>query len=86
MKDKFPDAIIFVGGDFNKKNISRLTTTFSDLSPLQAGNTRGSEALDEIYSNVGEKVVDKKILRPLQKDDGTMSDHSIIAAAYIVSK
>ena len=39
IKTRFPDAIIFTGGDFNKKKLSVFTDAFGDLLPLQAGPT-----------------------------------------------
>ena len=52
IKSKYADAIIYIGGDFNKKDMSRLMGTYADLTPLLAGNTRGcllytSDAADE---------------------------------------
>ena len=70
-----------VGGDFNNKNMSTLTSALPELKPIRAGVTRGDEALDEIYCNIDRCITQKEILHPLCKDDGTESDHLIIAAA-----
>ena len=41
IKLKFPDAIVFVGGDFNNKKLDRFLNAFPDLKPVCAGATRG---------------------------------------------
>ena len=86
IKTSFPDALFFIGGDFNGKNITQLTTVFPKLEPLLAGNTRKNKALDEIYSNCNDKVTEKLIMSPLTKQDGTKSDHGIIAATFSLPK
>lgn len=78
----FPDAIVFVGGDFNKKNISQFTSTFPSLKPLRVGATRRGAYLDEIYTNIWERMGEKRIQMPLSKEDGTLSDHSVVAASF----
>ena len=78
IKVKFPDAIIYMGGDFNRKEMERFCTAFPDIKPIEAGATRNGLAMDEIYTNVG--VKEKTILPPLSKRNGVRSDHSIIVA------
>ena len=78
--------MLFVGGDFNNKSLAPLTTAFAELIPLKAGATRKGAHLDEIYSNVANRAVDKVILKPLEKEDGTVSDHSIVAASFLLPK
>ena len=75
IKVKFPDAIVMIGGDFNKKDITTVFTTFPELTPVKAGATRNGVALDEIYSNIPRCLKQKAVLRPLSKLDGTQSDH-----------
>ena len=77
-----PDNIVFVGGDYNQKDISQLLTTFPELVPVNAGATRRGVDLDEIYTNIPASIKEKAILRPLCKEDGTNSDHDIIAASF----
>ena len=86
LKTKHPDAIIMVGGDFNGKNLDKLVFAFPELTPVKAGATRGGRALDEIYTNVTERVMEKMIQSPLEKDDGTPSDHSVVAASFKLPK
>ena len=86
LKTKFPDCLVFVGGDFNNKNMSNFCDAYADLVPLNAGATLGTSALDEIYSNLDHRVAEKIIFGPLCKDNGTPSDHKIIAAAFRLPK
>ena len=55
IRTKFPDAIIFVGGDFNRKNMSPFTSVFPDLKPINAGATRNGAELDQVYTNMHDK-------------------------------
>ena len=71
LKVKFDDPILMVGGDFNKKSMLVLLTAVPELRPIKAGATRANQALDEIYCNVDKCVVEKEILKPLCKDNGT---------------
>ena len=61
--------------------MATLTDAFNELEPLKAGATRNGITLDEIYSNVNKCIVEKEILKPLCKENGTVSDHLVIAAA-----
>ena len=78
---KFNDAIVIVGGDFNKKDVSLFRSSHSEMKPILAGATRQGESLDEIYTNMSAYIANKCIQRPLSKKNGVESDHSIIAAA-----
>ena len=69
IKSKFEDSVFFIGGDFNRKDLSRFTTAFPDLKPVLAGATRRGLALDEVYTNQVDHIVRKEILRPLCKDN-----------------
>ena len=81
LKTKYIDPIIMIGGDYNRKDLSTLTRASPELSPVAAGATRNGYALDEVYTNVGRSIVQKEILQPLCKEDGTKSDHLIVAAS-----
>ena len=63
-----------------------LLTAVPELRPIKAGATRAGEALDEVYCNIDRCIVEKEILKPLCKEDGTESDHAIIAAAAKLPK
>ena len=81
IKTKHSDAVFFIGGDFNGKDLEPLLTAFPELKPVGAGATRRGAALDEVYTNMDQCIVDKAILPPLTKIDGTRSDHAIVAAS-----
>ena len=78
---KYHDVIVMIGGDFNGKDISSFLSAHSSLKATCAGATRQGVALDEIYSNVQERIVEKGIQKPLSKEDGTESDHYVISAS-----
>ena len=42
--------------------------------------------MDEVFTNVYDRAVEKLIQKPLSKLDGTPSDHSIIAASFKLPK
>ena len=52
---KHPDAIIFIGGDFNNKNMSVFCAAFPAIKPIRPGATRGNACLDDVYTNMHEK-------------------------------
>ena len=81
IKTKFPDPIIILGGDFNRKSMQTVLTAVPELRAVCAGATRNGYALDEIYCNIDRCIAEKEILRPLCKENGTVSDHSIIAVS-----
>ena len=81
VKIKFDNPILFIGGDFNKKNMRTLVDAFPELMPIQAGATRGGAALDEVYCNISRCVADKQIQHPLSKENGVVSDHHVIVAS-----
>ena len=83
---KHADAVLLVGGDFNKKDISSLLSAHPCLLPTNAGATRNGEKLDEIYSNMSLSVEEKLIQKPLSKLNGVESDHSIITVSIKLPK
>ena len=85
-KTKYEEPIIFMGGDFNGKDLGRLFTAFPELNAIGAGATRNGLALDEVYTNVTNSVVHKDVQEPLSKRDGTKSDHAVIVAAVKLPK
>ena len=67
------NAIIIIGGDFNKKECSMLSTYFPDVNYVHAPPTRGLSYLDSCYTNAD--VIETKTLPPLSTIDGRDSDH-----------
>ena len=86
VKIKYEEPLIYIGGDFNNKDLSRLLNAFPELAPIRAGATRGGAYLDEVYTNTVEHIVSKQILRPLCRENGVLSDHSIITASVKLPK
>ena len=86
LKTKYSDPIILVGGDFNRKNLQTMLSAMPELTAVAAGATRNGVALDEIYTNIGNSIMQKEILQPLCKEDGTKSDHLIVAASAKLPK
>ena len=86
IKTKYEDPVMFIGGDFNGKDLSRLLTAFPELKPLEAGATRRNLALDEVYTNTVDNIEEKAILKPLSKRNGVESDHSVAYAAVKLPK
>ena len=83
----YQEPIIMLGGDFNNKIIDNLLEAHVDLVPMRAGATRRGRYLDEVYTNVNERVVEKLVQQPLTKVDGSAaSDHSIISASIKIPK
>ena len=78
--------MIIRGGDFNNKNLRVLLSSSPELIPIGAGPTRQGAALDEIYTNISRSISHKEVLRPLSKEDGTLSDHSIVAVVAKLPK
>ena len=62
LKTAYADCIIFIGGDFNKKDMSQLHTTFPELQPVGAGATRRGATLDEVYTNIIPCLKEKAIM------------------------
>ena len=79
---KYPDCIVFVAGDFNNKDLSTFTSAFPDIRPMGTGPTRRDACLDEIYTNVHSRIASLSVQLPLSKEDGTNSDHSVVAASF----
>ena len=78
---KYQDPILFIGGDFNRKDMSAFLAAYPDLLPINAGPTRRGVSLDQVYTNMHQKISQKSIMKPLCKPNGVPSDHDIIAAA-----
>ena len=74
------NPIMFVCGDFNRRDISRELATVGDLAPLVTSPTRGGAALDLIFTNEGNAVLDQRVLPPLQSAQGANSDHKCVYA------
>ena len=72
------DPIIFVGGDFNRRDVGPALQRAADLKPIETAPTRGGHTLDRVYSTINELVVDVRTLPPLDTLGGVASDHRCI--------
>ena len=72
------DPIIFVGGNFNKRDMRPPLLKAADLKPIATDPMRGSSTLDKVYSTVNNLVEEVKTLPPLDSPDGVCSDHRCI--------
>ena len=72
------DPIIFVGGDFKKKDFGPAITMAADLGRLTMGPTRGNATLDLVYTTVLDRIKEVATLPPLDTDAGIPSDHRCI--------
>lgn len=77
------DPIIFVGGDFNKRDMGPALMRAANLKPIGTDPTRGSSTLDKVYSTVNDLVVDVRTLPLLDAPHGVSSDHRCI---YVKAK
>ena len=77
----YGDPVIFVGGDFNHRDVMSHIDCSDDFNVIPTGPTRGPNILDRFYSNVGELVKEAKTLPPLQAGNGNESDHKCVFAA-----
>ena len=80
VKATIKDPVVFVCGDFNRRDVGRELATVGDLMPLDAGPTRGDAELDLIYTNEKRAVKEVKVLPPLQSARGIDSDHRCVFA------
>ena len=80
LKQDYEDSYIMIAGDFNKKNTKKAFENYLDINELEAGPTQKNEALDLVFSNFKEHVVQKKVVAPLETEQGLKSDHNTIYA------
>ena len=74
------DPIVFVCGDFNRRDISLELATVGNLAPLETGPTKGDAVLDLIFTNERGAVKELRVLPPLQSAQGSNSDHKCVFA------
>ena len=76
IKAKWPDPLVFVGGDMNKKNIEEAFDCYGDIARCNYGPTRGDACLDILYTNA--KQARYETSTPLESNAGQASDHACI--------
>ena len=78
VKSAIKDPLIYVCGDFNRRDIGRELAVAGDLQPLPVGPTRGAICLDRIYTYEPEAVFESNVLPPLHNGKGMPSDHGCV--------
>ena len=74
----YDDPIIFVGGDFNKRDFGPAMAVAADLRRLTTGPTRGNATLDLVYTTIMDRIKEVTTLPPLDNGAGVLSDHRCI--------
>ena len=70
----------------NKRDFSLVMQAYSDIATVKTPPTRGKNCLDLLATNIETNNIAVEILSPLQNEQGTMSDHNIVFASYMLSK
>ena len=58
------DPIIYVGGDFNRRDVGPALLRAADLRPISTEPTRGASTLDVVYSTVNDRLTEVRTLPP----------------------
>ena len=77
---KFPSAMLVLGGDINKLNISPIISSLPRVRQIVTQNTRGDKILDVILTNFPQFYSVPVIYPPVPPDkagQGVASDHSV---------
>ena len=85
IKDEMSDPLFFVGGDFNKFDLTDFICDFPDVRILDSPPTRGNERLDLLLSNISSTdIADMTARPPLQTRDGRKSDHDALLLQIVM--
>ena len=76
VKSKDANAMIFIGGDLNNKDLGPALDCYVDISRKNFDPTRGTACLDILYSNAS--VHKNEVLPPLHTPDLKLSDHGCV--------
>ena len=85
---KYPNAVLFIGGDRNEMSISPLIVSIPKLRQIITKNTCNGKLLDVLLTNVPDLYSLPIIVPPVPADDprrGVPSDHSTAVATPISS-
>ena len=81
MKNKHPDPLLIIAGDFNQWEVGEALAEFSDMTEVLTPPTRGDRHIDKIFTNWAEDISDSGCLPPLStivaEGLGTNSDHNV---------
>ena len=78
LKNRYNDPHIFVGVDFNKRDINKTVKDYPDLRTVQTGPTRGNAVLDIIATSAHKELIEAETFPPVENEDGTPSDHRVV--------
>ena len=78
LKNRYNDPYIFVGGDFNKRELNAAIRDFRDIQIVPTGPTRGNSVLDIIATNLHDKVSEVTTIAPIHSEEGVPSDHRAV--------
>ena len=82
LKAKYDDPAVFVGGDFNRRDLRLATVEHPDLKQVEIGATRGSAALDIIATNINDSMIDCGTTEAIRSECGTSTDHLTPYASF----
>ena len=77
MKKRYIDPYVYLGGDFNKSNLSKIVKDYKDIRIIKSGPTRGSSTLD-IFATNNNEVNEVEVLPPIENEIGIQSDHRVV--------
>ena len=86
VKTACPGAAIFVGGDMNHRDITAALSAVDDFRVVRTGATRGANALDQLFTNIADAVVENIVLPPLENEAGVRSDHKCVFVSAAIKK
>ena len=80
---RYEDPYIILAGDFNRRDIRKVTQNFIQIKPVLTGPTRNDAVLDIIATNFNKSLVDAGTTDPLQADTiGAPGDHRTVFATF----
>ena len=77
-KSSFENCSVIVSGDFNQWPAQEISEEHADLREMEHGATRKGRKIDRSFANFARSVKETRILRPLETEDGRVSDHDIV--------
>ena len=76
LKTKMSGGWVTVGGDFNDRDLTNITSLFPDIEKVFSEPTRKKATLDVFYVNYSDYITLIEVNHPLQSDRiGSDSDH-----------
>ena len=76
--------VVVIVGDFNHRDFGPVLGEVEDLVVVETVPTRGNNAIEKIYSNIPDKIMERLMLPPLQANNGTVSDPLCVYVAAML--